>query len=72
MEMITKELTKSTRPGKPILRSIRETAEILGGVHPVTVLRLADKGILKRVKVAARSFITDESITRVLDGEPAK
>jgi hypothetical protein len=48
------------------LRSIEETARILGGVSVWTVRQWIRRGLLEGTKVGARMMVSDRAITRFL------
>ena len=52
---------QDTKPNR-LLHNIEGTREILGNVGRTTIYELINDGKLKRVKIGARSFITDSSI----------
>ena len=52
---------QSTNPTR-LLHNIKETCEILGDVGRTKVYELMHEGRLRKVKIGARSFVTDKSI----------
>lgn len=47
---------------KPLAASIKQTGELMGGIHRATVYRLINKGELKAVRVGGRRLVTIGSI----------
>jgi hypothetical protein len=56
---------KAPLPKSP-LRSLKETCALLGGVSLITVQRLIDEGEIRATHVAARVFVADDEIARVI------
>ena len=51
---------------KPLVVSITQTGELMGGIHRATVYRLIDKGELVAVRVGGRRLVTMSSIEELL------
>lgn len=56
-----------TKTNAPMIVSIPDAMELLGGISRPTIYALLDRGELTRVHVGSRAFITTESIRELIE-----